>query len=198
MQVRTNHLVFAGLLAVWAVIVLRSFLGVKDAGDFEVTASQAQVDTFARAELAKLQGQSIRENTEICSILFEDSQGRLGSTSAKPGNHDSCDIRYFDLPGMAPVATIHTHAGFDADYDSEVPSMQDYLSDMQSGMDGYISTPGGRFWRIDSDTGQVDQLCGAGCLEQDPAYARCRGEPPAQRYDAETLQARARGPLSSC
>ena len=41
---------------------------------------------------------------------------------------------------------------------------------MNSGTNGYVATPGGRFWYIDGTSGSVYQLCAPGCLPRDPGF----------------------------
>jgi hypothetical protein len=38
------------------------------------------------------------------------------------------------------------------------------LGDMEEGVNGYVATPGGRFWYIDGDRGVATQICGPGAL----------------------------------
>ncbi|WP_082152671.1 DUF4329 domain-containing protein [Candidatus Rhodobacter oscarellae] len=88
------------------------------------------------------------------------------------------------------IASFHTHGGFDEDADSEVPSVSDVLADMEEGLDGYLSTPGGRFWFIDGQTGVSRQLCGLGCLPQDPDFAPGLHGTISKRYTLGQLEAR--------
>lgn len=187
MDARTTRIVMAVLFALWAGIVLRTVMNTKGPDDFEITVTQQEVDAFAREQLAGLQARSFAQRTELCGVIFEDSEGRLDTTPLLEGEVASCDIAYFDEPGMAPVASYHTHGAYDRDYDSEVPSIQDFESDLESGMDGYVSTPGGRFWRVDADEEVAIQLCGPGCLQQDPGYQRCDGAQPARRFTLAEL-----------
>jgi len=41
---------------------------------------------------------------------------------------------------------------------------------MEDGVDGYVATPGGRLWFIDGQSGRARQICGLGCLTQDPDF----------------------------
>lgn len=190
-DVSTNQLLY-GLCAIAALVaVVRVFMNVKGPEDFETTVSAEQVQGFARAQLSELQAQSFAQDMEFCGIIFEDREGRLGTTPIVSGEQASCDIAYFDEPGMAPVASYHTHGGYSDEYDSEVPSMQDFDSDVATGLDGFIATPGGRFWRIDATEEVAIQLCGAGCLQQDTRYKPCDAETPREQYTrAELVQRR--------
>ncbi|WP_394728285.1 DUF4329 domain-containing protein [Altererythrobacter sp. GH1-8] len=189
-NVRTSHLIFAMCAIAWAIIVVRAISNVKGPEDFVVTSSTEEVTAFARVQLADLQARSFAEDTEYCGIIFEDNNGDLGASRILAGERASCDIAYFDEPGMAPVASFHTHGAFSEDYDSEVPSTIDLASDIASQMDGYVSTPGGRFWRNDWKAEQSELLCGHACLPADPGYRPCKGFPPQQQYSLSTLRAR--------
>ena len=185
-------------IALWAVIVLRGVMTAKDASDFVITVSHEQVQSFARAQLSAVQNRSIAENTELCAIIFEDSDGKLGTTPLISGKNASCDIAYFDEPGMGPIASFHTHAAFDANYDSEAPSILDMESDIASGMDGYIATPGGRLWRIDAANQLAVQICGVRCVPHDPEYRPCPGFEPAKSYTLAQLRARQSADDGNC
>ena len=129
-------LVYAAIAILWVAIVVHLAMGRKDVDDFVVTVSQSEVQAFARARLGAMQARSFAERLELCAIIFEDSKGALQSSEVRAGDEATCDLRYFDKPGMAPLASIHTHGAFDADYDSEVPSLIDLESDIADGMDG--------------------------------------------------------------
>jgi hypothetical protein len=42
--------------------------------------------------------------------------------------------------------------------------------DADEGIDGYVATPGGRLWYIDTVDMVASQLCGIGCLPRDPKF----------------------------
>ncbi|MDN3645537.1 DUF4329 domain-containing protein [Pontixanthobacter aestiaquae] len=175
------------LFALWLVIVLRAAMNTKGPEAFVTTVPQSQVEDFAREQLASLQRRSFSDDQELCAVIFEDSDGKLGTTRLVAGEQASCDIAYFDEPGMAPVASFHTHGAFSREYDSEVPSLLDMRSDIAARMDGYVSTPGGRFWRIDAQAGMAKLVCGEGCLPQDPSYVPCKADVIASSYSIEQL-----------
>ncbi len=100
--------------------------------------------------------------------------------------------------GMAPLASFHTHGSHSSDYDSEVPSLTDIQSDISSQTDGYVSTPGGRFWHIDWRKQRAQMVCGEGCLPQDPNYTPCPADALAQQYTLADLNRRARQPVRQC
>jgi hypothetical protein len=189
---RNSTLIYAAIAIIWVAIVLRTAFNAKDPDDFVVTVAQSEVQAFARKQLGAMQAQSLAENVELCAIIYEDSGGSLGTSRVREGGEAECDLRYFDEPGMAPVASMHTHAGFDESYDSEVPSLIDIESDIESQLDGYVATPGGRLWRIDWKEARAELVCREGCLQQDPAYRPCADDPVAKSYSLTQLRARER------
>ncbi|MEE4154107.1 MAG: DUF4329 domain-containing protein [Erythrobacter sp.] len=190
--------VFVLIALVWLVIIARAYLNVKGPEDFVITVTQAEVQDFARVQLNALQPQSFARNIELCGIIFERADGTLGASPPREGDEASCGIAYFDEPGMRPVASFHTHAAESDRYDSEVPSLLDIESDFASGMDGYVATPGGRFWRIDARFPQAILICGAGCLAQDPAYTPCPAFDPQPSYTRAELAARQARVFTGC
>lgn len=191
-------LVYAAIAILWVAIVVYSASNRKGPEDFVVTVSQGEVQAFARARLGAMQARSFAEKVELCAIIFEDREGALQSSEVRAGDEATCDLRYFDEPGMAPLASIHTHGPFDADYDSEVPSMIDLEGDIESQMDGYVATPGGRLWRVDWERERTVLVCGAGCLAQHPAYRACPDDTVAASYTGPELAARSRQPVAEC
>lgn len=198
MNGNTTKIVFAICALAWVVLVGRAWFNVKGPEDFVITATQPEVEAFARDQLGAMQARSFESDVEPCAIIFEDSDGDLGTTPVKGDAEATCDILYFDEPGMAPLASIHTHGSHDRRYDSEVPSLTDLQSDIASRTDGYVSTPGGRLWRVDWQRQRAVQVCGEGCLPQDPAYEPCPGDPIAAQYTLAELERRIRTPLIRC
>lgn len=187
---RNTRIIIAICAIAWVVLVARAVVNVKGPEDFVRTVPQSEIQDFAKQQLASVQRRSFSENEEICAIIFEDSNGELGTTEPVVGDKESCDIAYFDLPGMAPVASFHTHAGYDPEYDSEVPSLLDIRGDIKDGMDGYVSTPGGRFWHIDGNAGTATQVCGEGCLAKDQKFRPCSSRTPGMRYTLAEMERR--------
>lgn len=191
-------LVYAAIAILWVAIVVHSASNRKDPEDFVVTVAQSEVQAFARARLDAMQARSFDERVELCAIVFEDSEGALQTTEVRAGDEATCDLAYFDEPGMAPLASIHTHGGFDENYDSEVPSLTDIDGDIADRLDGYVATPGGRLWRIDWQAARAELMCGEGCLPKDPSYRPCPGDTIGARYTRQHLAARARQPVDAC
>ena len=152
-------------------------------------AGDAKERAFARALLDGLQGRSFKENREYCGFIGRTGDGKLVTTGPLRGTATTCDI---DPPptGIRVTASYHTHAGFDPDTYGEVPSTTDLLSDMDAGINGYISTPGGRFWFVEGPAGEASLICGAGCLRSDPRFDSRQVDPVAPRYTLKDLKRR--------
>ncbi len=134
----------------------------------EASASGAEL-SFATSLLAGLQARSFAENREFCGYIGLDDLGQWTSTPVSVGDEASCPLPYIPS-GLRIAASYHTHGTYSPDYASEWPTTQDVLTDASDGIDGYIATPGGRLWHVDTDTLTVRQVCGRACLPQDPNY----------------------------
>lgn len=194
----TLRIVYALCAVAFVVIVARAYMNVKGTDALQPTLPQSEVQSFARTELDKLQSRSFSDDLELCGIVFETSDGELGVSRPRDGDEASCDIAYFDEPGMVPVASFHTHGQHSLKYDGEVPSLVDIESDMATGMDGYIATPGGRFWHVDHETGIANLVCGEGCVSQDPNYTPCRSDVIPETLTVEQLRTRFSSPRLPC
>lgn len=192
------RIIFVLCALAWLVIVARAYTNVKGPDALQAVLPQSEVQRFARQQLDALQSESFASDRELCGIIFETSDGELGVSRPTSGSEASCDIAFFDEPGMVPVASFHTHGAYSAQYDGEVPSIIDIQSDIASGIDGYISTPGGRLWFVDHARGEARIVCGPGCLTQDPDYRACDAGRVADRYTVEGLQARYARAYSTC
>lgn len=127
------------------------------------------VRDFAKAQLRALQEQSIRSSREYCGLIGRMPDGRLVTGPASRGNQSRCKTKRLPA-GAVPVASYHTHGGFMADYDNEVPSLLDLETEMQWSLRGFVATPGGRFWEVDGVRGEVRLICGPACLPWDSRY----------------------------
>ena len=115
-----------------------------------------------------IQPKSFAQNAEFCGYIGFDARGKLVATTAVKGGADWCEM---DFPQhLVVVASYHTHAAYDPGAWSEIPSGDDMEGDEADGIDGYVATPGGRFWYIDTEDMTATQLCGIGCLPQDPRF----------------------------
>ena len=142
---------------------------------------------FVSGLLASLNRISFAQNTEICGYLGRDPQGNLFTTENAPGLEAEC-ILPTPPAYMTLLASYHTHGTYSPEYDSEFPTTTDMDSDRAADIDGYISTPGGRLWHVDSDTMTVTELCGVGCLPMDPNYQPDEAGRITSRYSYEALR----------
>ncbi len=132
--------------------------------------STGEVD-LVKSVLNQLQDVSFRKNREYCGYIGYDGKGVLFASNARRGRRDSCLGKAPD--NMDVIASYHN----DPDARAEVPSVADLEGDEDEGIDGYISTPGGRLWYSDSQDMEVSQICGIGCMKQDPKFkARIDGD----------------------
>ncbi len=150
---------------------------------------QADADAFARTFLDSIQTQSILERREFCGYFFRNASGQIAATPPRRGTFASCSM---PVPGRGSgiFASYHTHGAYGPQYDNEVPSTTDLLSDFQLGLDGYLSTPGGRVWRVTNATQDTSQVCGLGCVTRDPGFVPRNEGNVRQRYTVATLNQR--------
>lgn len=144
----------------------------------------------ARGVLLQLQPRSFAENLEYCGYVGRLPDGRLAATDVSRGDAWGCTSRADERRFVQIVASFHTHAGFDRTAESEVPSSNDMRGDMQERVNGYVATPGGRLWYIDYQRAVATQVCGLGCMGQDPDFIPGDSGPIAQRYTLQQLLAR--------
>lgn len=132
-------------------------------------AQNAREMAAAKQILSDLQERSIRNNREYCGVLLRRADGSLFSSKAFRGTKARCRVRRIPR-GAEIVASYHTHGSYLPGFDNEVPSLLDLRVEMEWGIDGYVSTPGGRFWHVDGRRGQVNLICGRKCVPSDPNY----------------------------
>lgn len=152
-----------------------------------LSASEASVFevALARKVLGQLQVRSALENVEYCGYLGFDDAGTLVATDAVPGGPDWCEPVWPEE--LEVVASYHTHADYDPTAWSEIPSGNDMESDEEEGIDGYVSTPGGRFWYIDTEDMVATQICGIGCLPRAPRFIPAPEDDIRQSYTYDEL-----------
>jgi hypothetical protein len=131
-------------------------------------AQSSQETRFVQAVLNQLQQRSFDGNREYCGFIGIDANGRYASGPVSRGDRDSCEPRWPD--NLDVIASFHTHGGYDPGAWSEVPSVNDMEADEEDGVDGWVATPGGRLWYIDTQDMVTSQICGVGCLMQDPRW----------------------------
>jgi len=126
-------------------------------------------ETLIRATLSELNLRSFAEGIEYCGYVGFTADGTLAVSDPTPGDESSC---LSDDPVNLEVitASFHTHGDFSTEYSSETPSGTDMEGDEEEGIDGWVSTPGGRLWYIDTTDMVTFQICGIGCMPQDPNF----------------------------
>ena len=146
---------------------------------------QVQEAALARKVLGQVQVISAMENAEYCGFIGYDGNGRLVATEPAVGTASWCDP---DWPeDLDVVASYHTHSAYDPMTWSEIPSAEDIDSDAAEGIDGYLSTPGGRFWFIDTSEMTARQICGIGCLPRAPNFVPAPEDDIRESYTYEAL-----------
>ncbi len=139
-----------------------------------IAASTALAQSVAEGMLMRdtlnaLNKQSFAEGIEFCGYVGFGFDGNLAISPPTRGDESSClsdDPDNLDLI----TASYHTHGDFSTEYSSETPSGDDMEGDEEEGIDGWVATPGGRLWYIDTTDMVTFQVCGIGCLAQDPDF----------------------------
>ena len=153
-------------------------------------AQDAALLETARRILVSLQKISFEDAREYCGTIGITAEGLLVSSKPRRGGQNGCRPR--DPRGVVRVvASFHTHAAYEPRADAELPSVQDVLSDMDEGVDGFLTTPGGRFWYIDGRTGDSRLICGPFCVPYDPRFQVGGWGPILPNYTLDELDARA-------
>lgn len=133
------------------------------------SAQSAQELALVKGVFAQLQPLSIRKNREYCGYIGVTADGTLTATKAKKGSKSSCLAN--DPVELEQIyASYHTHGGFSRGYASETPSVDDIEGDQEEGIDGWVATPGGRLWYVDTEAMDIRIICGIGCLPMDAKF----------------------------
>lgn len=132
-------------------------------------AQGAEELTLVKQLFAELQPKSIRWNREYCGYIGYDSEGELVATRPAPGKRDAC-LPYDPTDLALVLSSYHTHGAFLDDFYNEIPSGVDMEGDVEEGIDGWVATPGGRLWYIDTEKMTATQVCGIGCLPMDQTF----------------------------
>jgi len=129
----------------------------------------AEETALVKTVFEKLNARSIVENVEYCGYIGRDRHGRLFASKPIRGQVDTC-LPHAPRSMVVVETSYHTHGAFSVDFFNEMPSASDMEADEAEGIDGWVATPGGRLWYI--DTAQMDTwlVCGRGCLPTDPAF----------------------------
>lgn len=138
--------------------------------------------------LGPLQTLSFATDREYCGYLLGGANGALFFTEIVRGGHDGCTpLR--PGGGRRVLASVHTHGAYNPRVPAEFPTTLDIESDRREGVAGYVATPGGRLWYIDSRRMVTFQLCGPGCLPQDPKFREGDDGVISERYTYRQLLA---------
>lgn len=127
--------------------------------------------------LKQLNTRSISTNLEFCGYIYREAGGALAYSKPRKGGSHGCTTNQ-PPAGVEILASYHTHAAYAYGSLNEYPSDIDLQSDFQSGMNGYIATPGGRLWFVESDKRVARQLCGYRCLPWDSHYREAPADRP--------------------
>ena len=151
-----------------------------------LAAQPVDEEVLVRALFAELNPISIAEGVEYCGYVGFDIEGDLIFSEPTRGDESSC---LSSDPAEIEVitASYHTHGQFLTDYANELPSGEDMEGDEAEGIDGWVATPGGRLWYIDTDLMETFQVCGIGCLPTDPEFIAGDFGPIAERYSYDAL-----------
>ncbi len=150
-----------------------------------IAQDQNEID-FVIKFFDKLQPITIANEREYCGYFGLDENDNYIATEPTRGEEGSC---FADEPpeDFAIFASYHTHGAFSFYADSELPSSTDLEADISEGVDGYISTPGGRIWFNDSVKEKAILLCGRNCTVSDDRYEKDANPPVRDEYDMELL-----------
>lgn len=144
---------------------------------------------FIKDLFNRIQPATFANNKEYCGYIGYDKNGVLIATTAYMGKENSC------MPQEPPldleiVGSYHTHGAFSAEADSELPSSDDMMGDMEEDIDGFIATPGGRIWYIDTIDNIAEMVCERHCIMSDPNFDATLLDPVSDRYTLAQLQQR--------
>lgn len=120
--------------------------------------------------LKRLNTASISDSVEICTYIVRAPNAEIGILEPKVGVVDQCVTPIVRKP-LQIIALLHTHGSVSDKWETEIPSILDVRAIEADMVDGYLSTPGGRFWHMDIEERETRMLCGpSNCLSKDDAY----------------------------
>tara|TARA_R110002051_G_scaffold136488_3_gene209133 strand:- start:5146 stop:5673 length:528 start_codon:yes stop_codon:yes gene_type:complete len=154
-------------------------------GPVPVAAQDTEELRLARDVLTRLQPISFEKGREYCGYIGYDAQGTMIASPPVMGTKDSCAATF--PHNFAITASYHTHGDFDRGYFNEIPSDIDMEGDQRFYMNGYVSTPGGRLWYIDTQVMVTRQVCSVACLPVAEGFRKGAKGDVAQSYTYEAL-----------
>ena len=134
----TNRLLYAACAIAFAVVLFNQVTRERPPARERVVATDT-LTRYARSTLEGLQQRSLANNQEYCGVIFEDESGNLQTSKIFEGGRAECALDWGVPLGNYVVASFHTHGGFDSDYDSERPSLDDLATDIDARIDGFIA-----------------------------------------------------------
>lgn len=143
---------------------------------------------FVSALLNDIQPDSIAQDREYCGLIGVDETGAYVATEPRRGRKSTCLPPDPAFANFTVLASYHTHASSSPEYFTEVPSFDDIRTDIEDGTDGYIATPGGRFWYVNARAQRASQICGLNCLVPDPTHVDDPDFPVFQTYTLDDLR----------
>ncbi len=159
--------------------------------------STKTVDRYAADILNSIQEISFTDNREYCGLIGYGYDGRLMASPATRGGRDGCIMQNANSI-FKVIASYHTHGGGTLEADTEAPSYHDILADVDQEINGYIATPGGRFWKITHADAIARLICGPGCMKTDPKHKECKAFRPKRTYTAKALFDREMNDTGDC
>lgn len=165
-------------MRIWTFIVLIGLGGAAIAQDAEEL-------RIARDILTELQPQSFEKKREYCGYIGYNAQGVMIASRPVSGTMDGCSAPF--PRDMAITASYHTHGDYDHRYFNEIPSDIDMEGDKKFYMNGYVATPGGRLWYIDTQIMVAHQICGISCLPVAKGFRKGGMGEVAERYTYDAL-----------
>ena len=138
--------------------------------------------------MAKAQALSFQNNREYCGYLVLDEHDNMLATDLTKGRVDSCESADFD-ENLYPFASFHTHGAHVDGESYELPSYTDAQGDLEEQVDGYVATPGGRLWFINSQDRTIIMICDRGCVPADPRFNEHPEDQPDDFYTFKELKA---------
>lgn len=139
-----------------------------------------------RQVFAELQTRSFESRREYCGYVGVNAAGELAISQPTRGRRNSC-LAEEPVNLEVVYASFHTHGSYRDEEGDEVPSVSDIEADADEGIDGYVATPGGRLWYVDTEDMVTYQICGRGCLPQDPSFEPFPNGTIAESYSYDAL-----------